>query len=872
MASEKRMEFRLKEACQLTDSLWAAWLEKDSERWGIRAACRLAGKERSALSELTLHPKIKTWLANAIGRNEDRSRQIPPLLNSLGNRMYAFPDQITQRVLLVGAGELSAASRRYWHDLALGSASRMELPAVPPHAIDSSELAIPYYYPQALDQILAHVLKSVNCQGGWLAIRTGDQFEVKCAASCPEVGGERIPIEANPLLRELLRKRLPRQVSKGQLDWAMVPRAGLQSGARSWVALPLVIGKRLIGMIALWGEEKFPSSTLETLRQTSSRVAPAVEGSITFTDLTSHLQRMAMLNDFAITVSSALDLEQIAQRVFALLKRAFETERIIFYILSPDEGTLYHYLQGEKKIILKTISMEGEQAEWPLQKGEILRADHISPEGAYTPVYPESRSALLVPLKYRGQLIGALGLESLQEAGFSLYDEHLLVVIGSHLSGLIENSRLRQEAEVRARNLALVHDVVEHVIGLTDVHQVAQITSELLARNFAFELAVVMLFDHLGGELKLEGIGGSAAEVVRDGLQKMDIQSRSGITGRVATTGQNMRVSDVDQDPVYIPIPNWKAGSEMCVALKDAGEILGVIDVESHQKNAYTQNDYLVLEALAGILASVISNVSAYQKLQATVEQLQSAREELQERIAAQRIAESRLVQAAKMVAVGEMAAGIAHELNNPLTTVSGFVELVMDELPKKTTVHDDLELVLKEANRAKSVVRRLLDFARQSESVRVRTDMNEIVTDVLALVNHLLQISNIQILTALEDGLPWVSVDRNQIKQIILNLIHNALHAMPKGGQLYITTDRQKRDHKDWLVTHVRDTGSGITPENLKRVFEPFFTTRSKEGGTGLGLSVSYGIAVDHGGFLEVESKVGKGSTFSIWLPIEKE
>jgi two-component system NtrC family sensor kinase len=279
-----------------------------------------------------------------------------------------------------------------------------------------------------------------------------------------------------------------------------------------------------------------------------------------------------------------------------------------------------------------------------------------------------------------------------------------------------------------------------------------------------------------------------------------------------------------------------------------------------------------VLESLGGILTSVISSAGQYQKLQATVDQLRAAREELQERIAAQHMAESKLVQAAKLAAVGEMAAGIAHELNNPLTSVSGFTELVLEEIPPDVEFRSDLELVLRESQRARSVVRRLLDFARQSESVRVRSDVNEILKDVLALVNHLLRTSGVQLFTSFSEGIPWISVDRNQTKQVILNLIHNALHAMPTGGDLQISTACSQRDNKDWITISLSDTGTGIAPENVERVFEPFFTTRSKDGGTGLGLSVSYGIVADHGGFIDVESQVGKGSKFTIWFPVEVE
>ena len=234
-------------------------------------------------------------------------------------------------------------------------------------------------------------------------------------------------------------------------------------------------------------------------------------------------------------------------------------------------------------------------------------------------------------------------------------------------------------------------------------------------------MAAIALIEGPDEAITVTGIGGNAAEIVQQGLSYMDETRKDGVVMRVIDTGHNILINDSSQSPFFRPIPNWDARSEMCVALKDGDQVMGVINVESQRKNAFSQNDFIVLETLAGILSSVMTSAGQYQKLQATVDQLRAAREELQERVVAQRMAESRLVQAAKLAAVGEMAAGIAHELNNPLTTVSGFAELVLEELPEGSGVRDDMELVLRESQRARGVVRRLLDFARQSESARVR-------------------------------------------------------------------------------------------------------------------------------------------------------
>jgi signal transduction histidine kinase len=868
---KNQMSIQLKETSELTGACWAIWLERTSE-WEFLAAYKLNIKNRSVILQYIQTQAVKGWLNGAMAGRRSRSRSILHSIGLPGSKIYVFPDQMTQRVIIVGAETLSDVAQRFWRVVVLGNSNRSFLGQATPPVLSTPDLGIPYYVPEVLDRVLEMVLQTADREQGWLAIRKGNYFEIKACASCESSLGERINIEANPLLREINHSLQERFVEKGDPEWAMVPRSGITETARIWTALPFVIGQRLIGMIAFWSEEVIPPDVWSAIRQLAKRVAPSVEASITFSDLTDHLGRMVLLNDFAVTITSALDQEQIAQRLFALLQRSFGTERICMVVLSPDGNGLQNFSNHDGTIVIQTMSMDDASVPSMMGSGDVHRVDSIIAESNFSPVYPGSHSALIIPMKYQRQLIGTLGLESVEDSAFTIYDEHLLMVIASHLAGLLENGRLRREAEDRARNLSLIHEVIEQVIGLTDLREISQIAAELMAHYFAYELAVIALIEGPERNIAITGIGGNAAELVQQGLSYMDEARRDGIVMRVVTTGQNILVNDSSQSTFFRPIPNWDSKSEMCVALKDGDQIKGVINVESQRKNAFSQNDFIVLEALAGILSSVISSAGQYQKLQATVDQLQAAREELQERVVAQHMAESRLVQAAKLAAVGEMAAGIAHELNNPLTTVSGFTELVLEELPEGTGIRNDLELVLREAHRARGVVRRLLDFARQSENARVRSDVNEIVVDVLALVNHLLRMSGIQLFTDLSDGIPWISVDRNQIKQVILNLVHNALHAMPTGGELHITTSLRQRDQHEWLAMSLTDTGTGIAPENLERVFEPFFTTRSKDGGTGLGLSVTYGIIADHGGLIDVESLVGKGSTFTVWLPIEAE
>ena len=216
------------------------------------------------------------------------------------------------------------------------------------------------------------------------------------------------------------------------------------------------MGQRLIGLIVLSARWVNLPDEISGLGQLVMRVAPSVEASITFSDLTEHLGRMALLNDFAVTITSALDPEQIAQRLFALLQRSFGTERISMVILSPDGNSLQNYTNRDGTIVIQSISMDDVSASNLIGREDVHRVNSITDESGFTPVYPGSHSALIIPMKYHRQLIGTLGLESVEDGAFTIYDEHLLMVIASHLAGLLENGRLRREAESRVRNLSLI--------------------------------------------------------------------------------------------------------------------------------------------------------------------------------------------------------------------------------------------------------------------------------------------------------------------------------------------------------------------------------------------------------------------------------
>jgi PAS domain S-box-containing protein len=237
---------------------------------------------------------------------------------------------------------------------------------------------------------------------------------------------------------------------------------------------------------------------------------------------------------------------------------------------------------------------------------------------------------------------------------------------------------------------------------------------------------------------------------------------------------------------------------------------------------------------------------------------------DISERVSFQRAAR----QADKLAALGTLSAGIAHEINNPIGIISSRVEVMMleaeeDGLPAE--IRKDLEVILRHARRVATITQGLLSFARQSSAGRGPVSLNRVAEEIVALARKDMHRARVEVTLKLDATAPTIVADANAIGQVLLNLVTNARSAMPEGGEITIETSHLPAARTVRLS--VRDTGCGIPPETLPKIFDPFFTTKTE--GTGLGLSISHGIVRDHRGTLEVRSEVGKGSTFTLTLPI---
>ena len=236
---------------------------------------------------------------------------------------------------------------------------------------------------------------------------------------------------------------------------------------------------------------------------------------------------------------------------------------------------------------------------------------------------------------------------------------------------------------------------------------------------------------------------------------------------------------------------------------------------------------------------------------------------------------EIRLLQSEKQASIGRLAAGVAHEINNPLTGVLTYSHMLLRRDDLSDDIRSDLETIAKATDRVRKIVKGLLDFSRQTKLNPESTDVNELVNSAINLLQNQALVRGINLQFIPAENLPTLTLDPSQLQSVIMNIIINAFDATDSGGTINVSTGIgliAQRGEQKGVEILISDTGCGIPSENLNKLFDPFFTTKEVGQGTGLGLAVSYGIIERHGGTIMVQSEVGTGSTFTIWLPIEEQ
>jgi two-component system NtrC family sensor kinase len=411
----------------------------------------------------------------------------------------------------------------------------------------------------------------------------------------------------------------------------------------------------------------------------------------------------------------------------------------------------------------------------------------------------------------------------------------------------------RSEQAVRRRNqeLSALIEINRMVTSSLELDEVLEATIQGIREILHVEAGSLVLVD--------EEIGGlifrKTFSPEQGWITGRTIQPEEGIVGYVIQSGEPKLVNNVERDPHFSAAIDEEMGftsrTILCVPLRIRDRVIGAIEVINRLDGEFTEQDLELLQAMAASVAVAVDNASLFSELADFAKELERS--------------QAQLVQAEKMAAIGRLAASLAHEINNPLQAIHNSLHLSLHARLGEDKRLEYLSMAQAEVQRLIEIVQRMLDFYRPSRGGMVPTDVNGIVENVLALAHKRLQHGHVRVHTSLSSDLPLVPTVSDQITQVFLNIVINAIEAMPSGGDLQLET--MLSEDGEWVLASFHDTGPGISPEQIANLFEPFYTT--KPDGTGLGLAISYGIVEHHGGTIEVPNRLGEGVTFVVKLPV---
>ena len=405
------------------------------------------------------------------------------------------------------------------------------------------------------------------------------------------------------------------------------------------------------------------------------------------------------------------------------------------------------------------------------------------------------------------------------------------------------------------RHLEILHAVAETVGRSLDVEVVLRTALDALTHVTGHEISSLHLLSEDGRTLQLRGDRGLSLELREINLV---LTVGHGLIGGVAATGKTLNVRNAAQSPNLLPAAKRAVQKErqrafLCVPIHSRGRILGTLSLGRQTAESFGEREVALVEATADQIGIALDNARLYSETLRQLDELKRA--------------QAQLVHAEKLSAVGELATGVAHEINNPLTTILGQTHLLLERADVSQHVRDRLTIVSDEASRAARIVQNLLLFSRHYPPERRPCSLADQARRVLELKSYQLESDKIQVETDFEQC-PPVWADENQVQQVILNLEQNAHQAMAQEDERVLTV--RVRPIGGAVALEVLDTGSGIAADALPRLFDPFFTTKPPGEGSGLGLSVSYGIVAEHKGKLRGENRTDRrGAVFTVELPI---
>src|SRR5215467_9387352 len=644
----------------------------------------------------------------------------------------------------------------------------------------------------------------------------------------------------------------------------------VESGTRALLAAPLRAKGELIGVLAVASRNvhDFSEDDANLLQTFADQAALAMQNARLYGDATRRQRESEEVARVAQTLTGSLDEDDIAQRIVASVLPVLRALSLGFRLLQPD-GSLRVLAQAQA---VGTIGIPGHVvpaghgisgrvvAEGrPVVSADVLNDPHILLTSEMRRHVEETKvgAYLSVPLRLRDQVIGTLSVGDITGRQFTDVEAALLQTFADQAALALDHTRLYAQTRQRLRHVESIREVVEQVLVPLSLEERLNLIARNAAQLFDADQAVVALKsegdDHLVIRAGYQLVPGELGHAVALGEGAIGLASakREGIlvNDYASWTGRVHRASN----PQFIE--TIKATISYPLLIR--GELIGALAVAyvGGEDRRFVPEDLDRLATLAAPAALAIEHSRLFEELAARVRQLQET--------------QAQLVQAGKLSAVGQLVSGVAHELNNPLSVVIGYGQLLKGKvLPPE--LRGPIDLIVAQGERMAKIVQGLLLFSRQRKPERAPVNLPSVIEQTVALRTTRLRLSGIRVISEHAPDLPPAEGDVHQLQQVFLNLLLNAEHAIlaaGRGDTIRVRACARVDGERRWVVVEFEDNGPGISAEVMPRIFEPFFTTKKVGEGTGLGLSVSYGIVQQHGGRLTGESEPGR-TVFTVELP----
>lgn len=461
------------------------------------------------------------------------------------------------------------------------------------------------------------------------------------------------------------------------------------------------------------------------------------------------------------------------------------------------------------------------------------------------------RSLVVAPIRSKEHYIGTISMQSESPDAFDASEVTLLETLGTQVSIGIDNAFLLETTKQNLKEINILYHISQELAGSLDPDQLMKDVAALLQQSFEFYHVMIYLVDHENGDLvACQGSGKIATQLVKQGYR---VPAGKGIIGHVANTGAPFLTNDVDNVLFYFHHPLLAdVRSELTVPVLIKDQVVGILDVQQTSSYPFTDHQLSLLITVAGQLAVALQKATLYNNLQASLAQEKAMR--------------TKLIQGERLAVAGQLLASVSHELNNPLQAIQNVLFLLEQDENLSTQGKQDLKIILSEVERMATLLDRLRTTYRPVHSEETEEiQLNDIVEDIHSLTSTHMRHNEITFEFHPDPELPVFRGISDQIRRAVLNLFINAIEAMQAGGHIIVCTQHFPEDNR--ILLSIQDTGTGIDPEILPQIFEPFFT--SKKTGTGLGLSITSEIIHQHDGEIQVENNQQAGATFKIWFPV---